>query len=249
MPTFNVNNDSVIALTANLERLNRSAFPSAVRNTLNKGAFETKKEIPKTAQRKFVTRQSSFFRKFSIVDKANGFDVNKMISTVGIDGSKISEIADNLESQEFGGMVSGKKLIPHDDARVSKSQNKRVQNQNHLKNKKIHDATAAFKSHKGTRKSKFISAVMSTAKSGEKYMMIKAGSTGMVYEVTAISQNIKSKKVNFKIKKLYSVRSAKTHNVKSSGFMLESVKIVSKNLDKYFVENAEFQFKKQLNRR
>jgi len=249
MPIFDVNNDAVIALTANLERLNKSAFPSAVRNTLNKGAFETKKEIPKTAGRKFVTRQSSFFRKFSTVEKANGFDVNTMVSTVGIDGSKISNIADNLESQEFGGMVAGKKLIPHDDARVSKSQNKRIQNQNHLNNKRIHDATAAFKAHRGTRKSKFISAVMSTAKAGEKYMMIKAGTTGMVYEVTAISQNIKSKKVNFKIKKLYSVRSAKSHNVQSKGFVQESVQIVSKKLDKYFVENAEFQFKKQLNKR
>lgn len=249
MPVFNVNNDEVIGLTAKLERLNKSAYPSAVRNTLNRAAFETKKQIPKTAAKKFVTRQKTFFKRFSTVRKADGWDVNKMVSTVGINPTKNRQLAENLESQEFGGVVNAKKLIPHDDARVSKSQSKRVSARNRLNKVNIHDGTRAFKGHRGTRKSKFVAAVMSTAKSGKKHMMLKTGTTGMVYEVTSVSQNIKSKKVNFKIKKLYSVRSKKSHNVKSSGFMIESASKVAKNMDKFFVENAEFQFKKELNKR
>lgn len=246
MPTFDVNNDAVIGFTAKLEKLNKSAFPNAVRNTLNKAAFETKKQIPKTAEKKFITRQASFFKRFSTVEKANGFNVDKMVSTVGIDASKNRELAENLESQEFGGMVNGKKLIPHDQARVSGSQNKRVSVQNRLNKVDIYDGTKAFKAHKGTRKSKFVAAVMGTAKSGKKHMMIKTGNTGMVYEVTNVHQNIKSRKVNFKIKKLYSVRSTKSHQVKAHGFMSGSARIVSKKLDSYFVENAEYQFKKYL---
>ena len=246
MPIFDVNNNGVIQYTAKLEKLSKSAFPNAVRNTLNKAAFETKKQIPKTAEKVFTTRHKPFFKNFSIVEKASGFNVEKMASVVGINASKNRELAENLEAQEFGGMVNGKKLIPHDEARNSKSQNKRVAAQNRLNKVNIHDATRAFKAHKGTRKSKFVAAVMSTAKSGKKHMMIKSGTNGMVYEVTGISQNVKSKKVNFKVKKLYSVRSVKTHNVKSHGFMSASAKVISKNLEQYYYDNAEYQFTKVL---
>lgn len=246
MANLNVNNDKVIEFTAKLEKLNKSAFPSAVRNTLNNAAFEVKKQLPKTAESKFITRQKSFFKRFSIVDKAEGFDVNKMISKAGINSAIDSEIANNLVSQEFGGMVNGKKLIPHDNARVSGSQNKRVAAQNRLNKVNIYDGTKAYNRHKGGKKSKFVAAIMGTAKSGKKHMMLKTGSSGMVYEVTAISQNAKNKKVSFKIKKLYSVRNRKSNNVKAHGFMSATAAIVSKDIDKIYQKNAEFQFKKYL---
>lgn len=249
MPIFDVNNDKVIQFTAKLEELSKSAFPSAVRNTLNKAAFETKKQIPKSAEKVFVTRHKPFFKNFSIVEKSSGNNIEKMASIVGINSSKNRELADNLEAQEFGGMVNGKKLIPHDDARSSKSQKKKVAAPNRLNKVSIHDGTKAFKAHKGTRKSKFVAAVMSTAKSGKKHMMIKTGTSGMVYEVTSVSQNIKTKKINFKIKKLYSVRSVKSHNVKSHKFMKTSADIVSKNIEEYYYENAEYQFNKILNQK
>jgi hypothetical protein len=248
MRVFDVNNDAVIQLSANLERMHKSAFPSAIRNTLNNAAFETKKNVPLIAAGKFITRQKSFFKKFTTVDKAGGWDVNKMVATVGIDSRQNREVAENLESQEFGGMVRGKKLIPHDDSRVSKSQSKRVSSRNHLNKVKVHDATRAFKAHRGTRGSKFVAAVMSTAKSGKKHMMLKTGNKGMVYEVTSISRNIKTKKLKFKVKKLYSVRNTKTHSVKATGFMKKSANLASKEMNRFFKENAEFQFKKQLKR-
>ena len=43
MAIFDVNNKEVIKFTAKLERLHRSSFPSAVRNTLNEAAFNMKK--------------------------------------------------------------------------------------------------------------------------------------------------------------------------------------------------------------
>lgn len=244
--TFDVNNDAVIALSANLERLNRSAFPSAVRNTLNRTAFEAKKNIPEVASKKFITRQKTFFKRFSIVDKAQGFDVNKMVSTVGIDSRQNQVVAENLVSQEFGGIVSGKKLIPHDDARTSKNNAKRVRSKNHLNRVNVHNATRAFKGHRGSKRSRFVSAVMSTAKSGKKFMLIHSGTTGMIYELSGLSQNRRTKKLKFKAKKVYSVRSNKTHSVKGQHFMLRSATLASRDMNKYFIENAEFQFIKEL---
>lgn len=246
MIVFDVNKTEVINLSAKLERLHRSAFPSAIRNTLNNAAFDTKKHLPNVAKTRFITRQKTFFKRFSTVEKAAGFDVNKMKSVVGIDSRQNKELALNLVSQEFGGMVKGKKLIPHDDARVSNSQSKRVRSKNYLNKVRVHDGTRAFKRHRGTRNSKFVAAVMSTAKRGKKYMMLRSGSKGMVYELTSVSTNVRSRKIRFKLKKLYSVRSNKTHTVRGQGFMKESANIATKQIDRNFKKNAEFQFHKAL---
>jgi hypothetical protein len=90
---------------------------------------------------------------------------------------------------------------------------------------------------------------MSTAKRGKKHMMLRSGKRGMVYEVTSVSQNRKSRKLNFKIKKLYTVRDTKTHSVKATGFMKKSANLATKKMDRNFKKNAEFQFNKVLKRR
>lgn len=243
---FDVNTDSAIQLSAKLEKLHRSAFPSAVRNTLNNAAFDTKKNIPKVSKKIFITRQSAFFKRFSTVRKANGFNINNMVSTVGINSTIDKQVSDNLVSQEFGGKVNGKKLVPHDNSRVGRSLKKRVSKNNRFNKVKIHDASRAFRSAKGSRGSKFIAAVMSTAKSGKPHMMIKSGGKGMVYELKSVSQSRKTRKVNFKIKKLYSVRSNNSHNVKSTKFMTRSANIAARKMDSFYKNNAEFQFKKFL---
>lgn len=246
MAIIDLNNENIVAFTAKLERLNRSAFPSAVRNTLNQAAFETKKELPGVAATKFITREKSFFRRFSLVEKAKGWDVNSMKAIAGINAAIDKELAINLEAQEFGGLVRGKKLIPHDEARTSKSQLKKVSRKNYLNRVHIHDATKAFKAHRGTRGSKFIAAVMSTVKRGKKHMLLKTGQKGMVYEVTGVSQNIKNKTFKFKIKKLYSVRNNKTHRVQGQRFVTKSSSIAAQQMPRFYKKQAEFQFKKAL---
>lgn len=247
MRFLDVNNDESIKLSAKLEKLHKSAFPSAVRNTLNKAGFEMKNQVPLVASKVFITRQKSFFKRFTVVEKAKGFNVDKMQAKVGIDATKDKTLADNLEAQELGSMVKGKKLIPHDDSRVSKNQNKRVSSRNYLNKVKAHNASRAYKSNKGSRKSKFISAIMSTSKSGKRYMLLKTNSNkGMVYEVSNVSSNRRNKKLKFKVKKLYSVREKNTHKVKASRFMEKSAMFVSKDIEKFYKEAAEFQFKKYL---
>lgn len=249
MAVLNVNNDEVIALTSKLERLHKSAFPSAVRNTLNNAAFETKKNIPLVARTKFTTRQRTFFKRMSVVDKAQGFNIDNMVATVGIDSSKNPVLAENLESQEYGGMVKAKKLIPHDDARVSKSQNKRVSAKNNLNKVRAHDATPAFRRHRGTRRSKFVASVMSTAKSGKSHMLLKTTTRGTIYEVKNVSSNRKTGGLKFKIKKLYSIREKRNHTVKGQFFVNKSASMASKRIEEFYIDNAEFQFKKALRKR
>lgn len=247
MASLNVNSDAVIALTAKLERMHKSAFPSAVRNTLNNAAFDTRNLLPTTGAKQFkYQRNKSFLKTFSTVNKAKGFNVGKMASTVGIDARRDRVLADNLESQEFGGVVRGKKIVAHDDARTSKSKSKRVSRRNAKNKVNAHNATNTFKAHRGTRNSKFVAAVMSTAKSGKKHMMLNNGNRGMIYEVKSFSQNRKTRRLNFKLKKLYSVRNTNSATVNGVGFMRASANEASKGIEANYIKNAEFQFKKLL---
>jgi len=152
MTKLHVNTDELIDYTIRLRKLPRAAFPSAVRNTLNQAAFEDKKQIPITAKENFITRSKTFFRVFTAVNKAQGFEVNRMKAATGLRVSAGSEIVKGLEKQEFGGSVNRGKLIAHDDARVGKSNKKLVRKQNYKEKIDFFDATPIYRAAKGKTK-------------------------------------------------------------------------------------------------
>jgi hypothetical protein len=81
---FNVDTDEVIKFTNKLEKLNRSAFPNAVRGTLNGLALDVKtKTMPDQTEKDFTIRQKNFFKANSGVDFARGFNLRSMASIVG----------------------------------------------------------------------------------------------------------------------------------------------------------------------
>ncbi|KKN42121.1 hypothetical protein LCGC14_0716250, partial [marine sediment metagenome] len=76
MAILNVNTDEVVRYSNKLEKLHRSAFPIAIRGTLNNAAFDVKqKTMPVSAEKEFVNRQPNFFKANSKVNMAKGFNV------------------------------------------------------------------------------------------------------------------------------------------------------------------------------
>jgi hypothetical protein len=214
---LDVNTDASIKLTAKLEKLHRSAFPSAVRNTLNQVAFEAKKNVPKQAKENFTIRQNNLFNKMSIVNKANGFNVNRMKSVIGLDGSKLPKLAVGLEKQETGGSLKGSKLIAHSLARVSGNSAKKIKKKNYL----------------GTVKN------IGTAKKrikGSKYFRIKKDGKETVFQ--NISKN--------KIAPVYNVAKTKTKQIKSKPFIKPSAEKAAKDMESIYKKQAEFQFNKHM---
>lgn len=213
---LNVNTSASIQLTAKLEQMHRSAFPSSVRNTLNQTAFAAKKNVPKKAGENFTIRQKNLFNRMTVVEKASGFNVSTMVSKVGIDGSKQS-LSSGLEKQETGGTIVGRKLIAHDMARVSNSNAKKVKSKNLF-----------------SRISKIGTAKKRVA--GSKYFRIKKGSKETVFERV-------SKK---KIVPVYNYRNNRNSKVKSKPFIFPSAVLASKDMEKEYQRQAEFQFKKYM---
>jgi hypothetical protein len=119
---LNIDSSAVVKHANTLERMHKSALPVAIRGTLNKAAFNVKKDtLPRSATRNFINRSPNFFKAFSKVEMASGFNVNNMQSTVGmvnqdLKGSNNYAVKD-LEQQESGGTIKGKSFIPMTDAR------------------------------------------------------------------------------------------------------------------------------------
>jgi hypothetical protein len=236
--------DSVIKLTVTLEKLHRSALPSAVRNTLNNAAFETKKEIPIQGAKRFITRRKTFLKAFSVVDKASGFKINSMVSMAGINSKKGADTANELEKQEFGGNLDTGRLVPHDDARISASKERRLQIKNRLNKLEAHKASKAYRSHRGTKKSKFVAAVMSTAASGKKYMLLENKGTGMLYELKSLKNRKSGRGASFKLKKVFYLKKAESANVNGRGFIRAAKTKASKSINIFYKKNAEYQLNK-----
>ncbi len=131
MIEFNVNTDAVVKFTAKLEKLHKSAFPSAVRGTLNKLAFDVKTNtMPTIAAKTFEKRQPNFFKANSKFENASGFDVSSMKATVGFVSTSLKGTSnyavDDLEQQEFGGTIKRRSFIPMKPARIGNSSSKMV---------------------------------------------------------------------------------------------------------------------------
>lgn len=215
---LNVNTDAAIQLTAKLEKLHKSAFPSAVRNTLNDAAFKTKKLIPEKASKNFTVRQKNLFSRFTKVEKASGWEVNNMVSKIGIDGGvpKGGKVAEGLAKQETGGTVDGRKLTPHNMGRTSNSYQKKLKSKNQFS--KMGQMATNKKRPKGA-----------------KYILIKNSDKGTVFE-------IKGKKLS----PVFNYRTTTKTRLKSNPFISPSAKEAAKEMESLYIKNAEYQLKKHL---
>jgi len=124
--TFNVNTDEVVKLTNNLEKINRSAMPVAIRKTINEAAIEAKNlHVAKTFDNQFTIRKKKFIESHTWANKSpNTFNLPQMVSEMGVVSGKPK--ADGLALQELGGTEKNRDYIPTKTARRSKSANKLV---------------------------------------------------------------------------------------------------------------------------
>jgi len=219
MASFSVNMDEVVKFTAKLEKLNRTAFPMAVRSTLNDVAFKTKELAPKIAEKNFTVRKKTLFKAFTTVNKASGYNVNQMKSETGINVAKGSKVAEGLEKQETGGTIQGRKLIAHDKARIGGSSAKRLKRRHQFKNISI------------ARPGRKVP--------GGKYILIKSGGRGTVFL-------IKKLKASRRLTPIYSYRQSRNSPVPKNPFMSVAANMARAKMPEFYKKNAEYQFNRAL---
>jgi hypothetical protein len=232
MIQLNVNTDELVVYANKMERVHRSALPVAVRGSLNDAAFDMKiKQIPLTFDRQFVERKKNFIKAHTAVNKSkNTFDVNQMASEAGVIAGK-SKAGDNLEKQEFGGVIKDRDYIPMTPARVGKSSKKLVSRRFYLKNIKPQ------KGKKRTRNQQFIRAAIKAGKGGfvryDDYLFairtVKKPSRGGIF---------------IKADPIYSYRKGRSVSVSKASFIEPAGEMSAKKIPAFFIKQAERQLKK-----
>lgn len=228
--------------TKALLSLKRSAFPSAIRNTLNDAAFDMKrKTIQQSTQKNFKVRNKTFFKKYSGVEKAQGFNVSNMRSLVGYNASdsKVRTAIENLQKQETGGVIDdGRRYL-----KASRGGNlgRLVQRRNYYDKSKV--VTGQNRGRGGTRKSKFV-ARMFRAQKENKPMFLNTMKGN--YLAVVKSGGRRKGGIKFRLEFLTMDRSIKSSKIKATHFNKEAAEITRRKMNDFYVNNAEFQIKKAM---
>lgn len=234
---LNVNTDAVVTFTNKLEKLHRAAFPVAVRSALNSAAFDMKKNtIQSTASDIFTIRKANFFKANSRVNKASGFDINMMQSSVGFTGK--DQAIDDLEQQEKGGKIESRSFIPMKPSRTSNSDKKLVRPNARLRNIKIVDAS---KAEGKNDKEKFVKSIIFAGVGG--HVLSEHNGKSYVWKVNSLKRTDGG---SFKLTPLYSFEKGRNVQVKATHFMEKATDKTSPKIEQFYKEAAEFQFKKAM---
>lgn len=221
---LNVNSDEVVAFTNKLEKLSKSAFPVAVRGTLNDSAFDVKtRTMPVSSKSAFEERQPNFFKANSKFLPALGFNLNAMYSDVGFYENRLKNSGSNyavkdLEQQESGGTIQKKTFIPLPKARRGGKGVVRA-------NARLSTIKRIIKVHNNEGLPKAIAL---------------AGKGGFVLNDKALFRVLP----NRRIEPLYSYRSNRSVTVGKTEFMKEASMITAKKMDGFYINQALRQFRK-----
>lgn len=242
---LNVNTDATIILTAKLERLNKSAFPSSVRSTLNDAAFEMKgKNILESAKKNMTVRNPSFFRKFTGVKRATGFDVGSMYSEVGFKNTdpnplKGRKAIEGMEHNEVGGSDNtGAMYLPK--ARTSNSSKRLVRKKARFDKSNLSKGRVRSK-NRVTNTMKMISSFEE-----KKPTFIETKKGKFLVQVTKVDHDYARNKPIFKVDFLMRNRKKHIAKAKATHFNKEAAIKTSKQIEKFYLKNATYQFNKVL---
>jgi hypothetical protein len=239
---LNINTDAAVIFTNKLEKLHKSALPNAIRNSLNKAAFNVKQNtMPAKASRAFVNRSPNFFKANSRVEMAKGWDMKNMKATVGfleqgLRGGNNFAVKD-LEQQERGGVIRGKSFIPLNPARAGNSVSKMVRPMNRLSSiNKIVDASKA----KGKNdKQKFVKSIFHAGKGG--LVLAQFGGREILWRVNSLNR---TKSGQFKLTPIYSYKPSRTVSVQGTGFMRSASLESGEKIEQYYFEEARKQIER-----
>lgn len=228
---LNVDTNAVIKFTNKLEKLNKSAFPNAVRGALNSAAFDVKsRTLQKSTDKNFEKRQANFFKANSRVEMAKGNIVSEMVATVGMrDLSGTNYAVKDLEQQESGGVIGGKSFIPMDTARTGKSNKRLVQKKNRLRG--IKNVVSAKKNSKPI--------VVAAVKVGVGGHVIS--NKNILFRVDSLARNRAGR---IKLTPIYSYKRNRTVKVKATHFMREAAEESGSRIEKFYMIQANREFKK-----
>ena len=241
---LNVNTQALQEHTERLAYMHRSALPNAIRNTLNKAAFDVKTNtMPKEFDR-FVHRKPTFEKANSGVEMARGFDVDTMKATVGFkenSGTQEQAVQD-MQQQDNGGSISGRAFIPLKQARTGNSYNRMVRAPNRIGaiKSKIVDSED---SEGNSKMERYTKAAIHAGKGGFVLGNVVNGKGNkMVMRVNKIIRE--GQKTIIAATPIYAVKAGRHVHVKATHFMQKASIMSANKMDAMYIAEAEKQINK-----
>lgn len=242
MLQLNINTDAAVIFTNKLEKMHKSALPVAIRTALNSAAFDMKKKtLLNSASAAFENRSSNFFKAFSKVDMAKGFDVNTMAATVGfveqgLKGENNYAVKD-LQQQEEGGRIGGKTFIALNAARKGNTWTGAVAARNRIS--KIQNIINARNAKGVNDKQKFIKSVFFAGRGG--YVMADFKGNQILYRVNSLNRTNEG---GFKLTALYSTQKGRSVKVKRTHFARKAALTSAESIEQFYIAEAKKQIEK-----
>jgi hypothetical protein len=232
-------------LCEDLIKIHRAALPNAVRNTLNDLAFDVKaRTLSDSVVSAFDNlRNPTLFKKYSGVLKAQGWEIKKMQSTVGmIHQEGATKVVSRLEEQEEGGTLRHN-YIPTDIARVGGLHKGKV-----LKNRWTGNITKFAHIPYGDRQALIRQVTGWGIKSGGKGKgaAILYGNT--LYEVKGFKRFRKTNSIELHFDRIYTYKKNRQVKIKPTHFVRNAALKTGVRVQEFFNKNAEKQLAKFRNR-
>jgi hypothetical protein len=219
-----------------LQAYSRSAFAVAVRQTLNKAAYDLKQNtMPASAKESFIQRKENFFKSSSKVEQAQGFDVNSMRAIVGFlpkQDAKDTSVQD-LEAQEQGGDIAGRAFIPLAQNRVGNNWNRNVRTQGRyraVKDKIVNSADSKAANKAGQFRSTAKYAGVGGIVIGN---IVNDKGNRMVWRITSLNKR------DMKMTALFALKKDREVQPQATRFMRKSSLKSAAKMQQYFIELAE----------
>lgn len=234
-----------------LKSMRRSAFPGAIRQTLNDMAADVyKNTMPAEYKKNFIVRNRTFLKSHSGWDKATGWDISQMESRVGIT-PRGDKPAENLTNQEFG-KPQKDPLVYSSFSRGLKSvnpQSKRTVRNDNFATSRPWIYGGVGQSTKRGRKSSFVAAAI-MAKKTNSFLLWQTKKAKTLIKVNDYSFGDGGKKRGFKLDSINIavVDSGMTHKFNKRAFLYPASMYSQKKAVRFYIDNASYAIKKYMNK-
>lgn len=244
MASIDVNSSSLRKWSANLDKLGRSDLPIAIRSSLNAAAFDMKKtSLPASAKDNFKhLKKPNFFKRFTGVEKANGFNINQMRATFGMTdmGQATARSAvENMKIQEQGGNIN-EGLDYLKDSRGG-NVNGTVRRANYYNKSRVISARA--RAGKNTNKKSQFIAKADQSLNQNKPMFIETSKGNYLMQVLAIK---KTKAGRITIKSKLILKERENVKIKATHFIKEAAAVTQKKIPDFYIEEAKKRIEKTM---
>lgn len=241
--------DEVLDFAHKLSNMHRSALPNAVRFTLNDAAFDVKKRtLQIETQSSFINRRPGFFKRFSTVDKATGWNIGGMISQVGIIDDPGVQATSDLATQETGGELDRSMIMLSGARTGQKSLSGKSGPSAEMRRtvRSQYKAVGGFKDHTAVKKKDFVKGAFAAEgkKKPDHLRYMSPSGKGYMIEVTKITKLKSSLKIKSKI--IASYEDDRKLHIKPNPFLRRSSLQSASKLNQLFKKNAIRQIRKYL---